>query len=134
MDEDGTLLGAGLFSLALRGDLLEVDHELLWVVLGESKELCRVECEHVVGDDLWGLGQEVGVVDAEVVVEPVDLTVDELGGEEASLGEDVGDLVLLGGLCWERRWLVATEGSAENHPKGQECSHGVLADPVHADV
>lgn len=60
MDKDGTLLA--LSSFLLGGDLLEVDEELLGVVLGVRQELGRVEGKDVVGNDLGGLGEEVGVV------------------------------------------------------------------------
>jgi hypothetical protein len=71
-----------------------------------------------------------------VVVEPIDLAVDELVGEETALGEDLSDLFLLGSLGREgRRFVTATE-SAFGGLGGiwafarHGHSHGVLADTV----
>lgn len=112
MDEDGAFLST-LLDLILGSNLLEGDHKLLGVVLGDCKELGRVKRKNVVGNDIWALRKaavsgdfEVGysqvrVVNAETVVEPVDLTADELGRHEAGLGEDLGDLGLLVGLLGE---------------------------------
>jgi uncharacterized hydantoinase/oxoprolinase family protein len=96
--------------VALGSDLLKVDHEHLGIVLGVREELGRVESEDVVCDGLGGLGQEVAesqqcstdciradlrIVNAEVVVEPVDLSSDQLDREEARSGEDPSDIGLL---------------------------------------
>ena len=45
-------------------DLLKVDHQLRRVMLGVCEHLRAKERDDVVGDDLDGLGLEVGVVDA----------------------------------------------------------------------
>ena len=64
-------------------DLLEIDNELAGVVLRVSEDLGAEERDNVVGDDLDRLGLEVGVVDAEVSVEPVDLVGYEFTGDKA---------------------------------------------------
>ena len=52
---------------------------------------------------------QVAVVDAERVVEPVDLAVDELAGHEAGLDEDVGNGLLLLALGREGRGHITTD-------------------------
>ena len=64
-------------------DLLEVDHELRRVVRGVREDLRAEDRDDVVGDDLFGLGLEVRVVDNEMGVEPVHFVRDELARDEA---------------------------------------------------
>jgi hypothetical protein len=109
VDEDGSFLS----SLSFWGDLLEVDDELLWVVLGVGEEFGRVQSENVVGNSLGtfveargsALGRGSATADSqelvgktEMSVEPVYLSTDEICGHESSLREDLGDLGLLVGL------------------------------------
>lgn len=55
----------------------------------------------MVGDLGGGLGGEVGVVDAEVLVEPGDFAGDEWGGDEAALAEGGFDGAALGVFAGE---------------------------------
>jgi hypothetical protein len=48
VDKDGSFLS----SLSFWGDLLEVDDELLWVVLGVGEEFGRVQGENMIGNSL----------------------------------------------------------------------------------
>jgi len=48
VDKDGSFLS----SLSFWGDLLKVNDELLWVVLGVGEEFGRVQRENVVGNRL----------------------------------------------------------------------------------
>jgi hypothetical protein len=48
MDKDGSFLS----SLSFWGDLLEVNDELLWVVLGVGEEFGGVQGENMVGNSL----------------------------------------------------------------------------------
>lgn len=52
---------------------------------------------------------QVAVVNAERVVEPVDLAVDELTGHEARLDENVGNSLLLLALGGEGRRDITTD-------------------------
>ena len=70
-------------AVTLLVDLLEVDDELRGVVLRVREDLGAEERDDVVRDDLDGLVAEVGVVDAEVGVEPVYFVRDELARDEA---------------------------------------------------
>lgn len=56
--------------------LLEVDHQFRWVVLGVRKNLRTEECNNVIRDHVDGLGLEIRVVDPEVRIEPVNLVCD----------------------------------------------------------
>ena len=96
-------------------DLLEVDHELRGVVFGVREYLGAEEGDNMVRDDLDGLGLEIGIVDAKMAVEPVDLVRDELAGNEALKMERVRQLVkpsptraewtLRGSSCTIGRWV-----------------------------
>lgn len=55
---------------------LKVDDKLGGVVFGEGEDLGAKEGDDVIRDDGWRFVLEVGVVDAEVGVEPVDLVSD----------------------------------------------------------
>ena len=55
---------------------------------------------------------QVGVVDPEMVVEPVDLAVDQLVGHETGFGEDARDRRFLGRFEREGRGFVSAEGSS----------------------
>lgn len=107
VDKHSTLRST-LLGIFLGVDLLEVNNKLVWVVLCGCEELGRVERKHVVGNHLRGLGDKVGIVDTERVVEPVDLAVYELLGHKTSLVENLLDLSLLGSLCWEGRLHITT--------------------------
>ena len=52
-------------------DLLEVDHELGWVVLSVCEHLGAVKCDDMVRNDLYAFRRKVVVVDAQIRVEPV---------------------------------------------------------------
>lgn len=52
-------------------------------MLGVGEHFGAEEGDDVVGDDGGGFVGEIGVVDAEVIVEPVDLVLDEFAGDEA---------------------------------------------------
>jgi hypothetical protein len=109
VDKDSSFLAG----LSFWGDLLEINDELLWVVLGVGEEFGRVQSENVVGNSLGTFveatrsdcirvctiadSQEL-VGKTEMSVEPVYLSTDEICGHESSLGEDLGDLGLLVGL------------------------------------
>lgn len=80
MDERG--------AIAALIDLLKVDHELRWVVFSVREHLRAKERDDVVGDDLHGLGLEVGIVDAQMSVEPVDLVRDEFARNKALQGAE----------------------------------------------
>ena len=96
-------------------DLLEVYHKLRRVVFGVREHLGAEEGDDVVRDDLDGLGLEIGIVDAKMAVEPVDLVRDELAGNEALKMERVRQLVkpsptraewtLRGSSCTIGRWV-----------------------------
>ena len=75
MDERGTV--------ARLIDLLKVDHQLRWVMLGVCEHLRTKERDDVVGDDFDGLGREVVVVDPEEGVEPRYFVCDEFARDEA---------------------------------------------------
>lgn len=60
-------------TVALRINSLKVDHKLGRIVLGVRKYFSAVECNDMIRDDLHSLGGKVGIVDAKVTVEPVDL-------------------------------------------------------------
>jgi hypothetical protein len=64
-------------------DLFEVDNELGRVTLGEREHLGAEQGEDVIGDQGGGLGSEVGIVDTEMVVEPVDFVLDEFAWDKA---------------------------------------------------
>ena len=101
-------------ALARVVDPLKVDDERARVVLGVSEDLGAEEGDDVVRDDLDGLGLEIGIVDAKMAVEPVDLVRDELAGNEALKMERVRQLVrpsptraewtLRGSSCTIGRW------------------------------
>lgn len=61
MDPNGTF--SALID-ALRDDLFQVDHELLGVVLGVSKEFGRIEGEDIVCDSFGRFPKEVRVFNA----------------------------------------------------------------------
>lgn len=63
---------------ALLVDFLEIDDELAGIMLGVRQDLRTKERDDVIRDDISGLVLKVGVVDAEVGVEPVDLVSYEL--------------------------------------------------------
>lgn len=69
-------------ALAVLVDVLEIDHELRRVVLSEGKDLGSVEGDYVVCDHVGRLGHEVGVIDAEMRVEPVNLIRNEFARNE----------------------------------------------------
>lgn len=69
-------------AVALLIDALEIDHELVGIVFGVCEDLGAEEAEDVIRDYIAGLVLEVGVVDAEVGVEPVDLASNELAWNE----------------------------------------------------
>lgn len=70
-------------ALALLVYPLEVDNKAARIMLREREDLGAKEGHDVVGDDVVRFGLEVGVVDAEAVVEPVDFVGDEVAGDEA---------------------------------------------------
>ena len=96
-------------------DLLELDKQLRRVVFGVREHLGAEEGDNMVRDDLDGLGLEIGIVDAKMAVEPVDLVRDELTGNEALKMERVRQLVkpsptraewtLRGSSCTIGRWV-----------------------------
>lgn len=61
MDPNGTF--SALID-ALRDDLFEVDHKLLGVVLGVSKEFGRIEGEDIVCDGFGRFPKEIRVFNA----------------------------------------------------------------------
>jgi hypothetical protein len=63
-------------------DLFEVDHEFGWIMLGICQYFGAKEGDDVVRDDLDRLVPEVGVIDTEVRVKPLDLIRYELVGNE----------------------------------------------------
>lgn len=63
-------------------DALEINDKLGRVMFGEREHLGAKEGDDVIRDDGWRFVLEVGVVDAEVQVEPVDLVGGELAGDE----------------------------------------------------
>lgn len=70
-------------SRAILVDLLEIDHEFAGVVLGICEDFRTKKRDDVIGNDLHRLGLEVGIVDAEVGVEPVHLVHDKFARNEA---------------------------------------------------
>lgn len=70
-------------ALALFVYSLEVDDKAARIMLGEREDLGAKEGHNVVGDDVARLRLEVGVVDAQAVVEPVHLVGDKFAGDEA---------------------------------------------------
>ena len=78
-------------ALALFVYPLEVDNEAARIMLGEGEDLGAEEGHDVVGDDVVRFGLEVGVVDAEAVVEPVDLVGDEFAGDKALDDNEIRD-------------------------------------------
>lgn len=65
MDEGG--------SIALLVNFLEVDDKTFRIVLGVRQNLRAEQGNDVIGDDTPGFVLEIGIVDAKVGVEPVDL-------------------------------------------------------------
>ena len=85
----------------IRVDLLQLDRQGIGIMLRGREDLRAVEGKDVVRDALGGLGGEVGVVDAEVVVEPGDLVGDELWRDEPALADEPLDFAPLGVLALE---------------------------------
>jgi hypothetical protein len=69
-------------AVSLSVDLFEVDDEFGRVMLGIRKHFGAKEGDDMVRDDLDGLVTEVGVIDTEVGVKPLDLVHYELAGNE----------------------------------------------------
>lgn len=67
---------------ALVVELLEVNHELGWVVLCVREHLRAEKRNDVVTDDVDGLGLEVGIIDTEMGVEPVHFVGNEFAWDE----------------------------------------------------
>ena len=74
MDESG--------AISFGVDLFEIDDELGRVMLGIRKHFGAKEGDDMVGNDLDGLVAEVGVIDTEVAVKPLNLVHYELAGNE----------------------------------------------------
>jgi hypothetical protein len=74
-------------AISIGVDLFEVDNEFGRVMLGIRKHFGAKEGNDMVRDDLDGLVAEVGVIDTEVGVKPLDLVRYELAGNE-TLEED----------------------------------------------
>jgi hypothetical protein len=64
-------------------DPFEVDHELIDIILGVREDLRSVQRENMIRDRVRGRGRKVGVVDAELGVEPADFLGDQLLWDEA---------------------------------------------------
>jgi len=59
-------------TVALFIDLLEINNKFAWVVLSVCKDFGTKESDDMVADDFTRFVLEVGVVDTEIGVEPVD--------------------------------------------------------------
>lgn len=64
-------------------DALEIDDKLVGIMFSEGEYFGAKEGDDVIRYDRWRFVLEIGVVDAELGVEPVDLVGDELAGDEA---------------------------------------------------
>lgn len=71
-----------VLSLHLEADLLTL------ILAGESGDLGRVQRHDVAGNHLGLLNGEVHIVDAQLVVEPMNLLVDQRLGNPGSLEDD----------------------------------------------
>lgn len=86
---------------------LHIEANLLALVLaGVGGDLGGVEGSNLVGNDLGGLDAEVDIIDAELLVEPAGLLVDEGLGDPAIAEDDTADwreILSAGfGLVWEK--------------------------------
>jgi hypothetical protein len=82
--------------------------------------LCTVQGDYVVRDDLDGLVVKIGVVDAQIVVEPYDFVLDELARNEALCNDG---LIHLGAL----RLLALKNGSRVSRDVLDTMDGGVAA-------
>jgi hypothetical protein len=69
-------------SISFLVNLLKVDDELIEVVLGVGEHLSTEECDNMIRYYRWRFILKVGVIDAEVRVEPVDFVCDKLARNE----------------------------------------------------
>ena len=70
-------------AIALLIDFLQVNNELTRIMLRICQDLGSKQGNDMVRDDLARFILEVGVVNAEIGVKPVDFACDELAGNEA---------------------------------------------------
>lgn len=69
-------------AISIGVDLFELDDKFGWIMLGICQYFGAKEGDNMVRDDLDGLIPEVGVIDTEVRVKPLDLIHYELVGNE----------------------------------------------------
>lgn len=69
-------------AISIGVDLFELNDEFGWIMLGICQYFGAKKGDNMVRDDLDGLIPEVGVIDTEVRVEPLDLIRYELVGNE----------------------------------------------------
>ena len=69
-------------AISIGVDLFELDDKFGWIMFGIGQHFGAKEGDDMVRDDLDGLILEVGVVDTEVRVEPLDFIRHELVGNE----------------------------------------------------
>lgn len=90
---------------------LHVEADLLALVLtGESGDLGGIEGGDLSGNDIRALNAEVDIIDAELLVEPVNLLINERLGNPAGLGDNGPDSLLLVSSTSEFRSYVANGG------------------------
>jgi hypothetical protein len=70
-------------SISILVDLLEVDDELIEVVLRECNNLGTKERDDVIRYHRGGFILKVGIINAELKVEPVNLVLDQLARNES---------------------------------------------------
>ena len=107
------LLPATSLAHLLRRDVLQIDRQDVRIVFRISHDLCGIERQDGFRNDGRGFVEEVGVVDPEGLVVPIDFPRDERLGDE-SLGEDdTFDFSLLLILLRESRLFVTAMGRRE---------------------
>lgn len=74
-------------AVAVLVDFLQVNNKLSLIMLRVCQDLGSKQGNDMVRDDLARFILEVGIVDAEVGVKPVDFACDELAGDEALCGD-----------------------------------------------
>lgn len=64
-------------------DLLEFNIKIVGIAFRICHDLGPIQCDNVVGDDLYRLVLKIGIIDAKVTIEPSDLASNELARDEA---------------------------------------------------